>query len=281
MKLDNKHAILFVLPSLILFTFVVIIPFVMGVNIAFTNWDGISTTYDYTGLKNFRLIFQDSGLLRPIRNTLYFAVCYTLSNNVLALTLAVLLNRWIAGRNALKVVFFVPMALSAVLSAFVWSFIYKDLLKELFGMKSLLGSPNTVIPGIIILALWNTIGSNLIIYMAGLTNIPEMYMEASEIDGASRWQQFRHVTLPMLAPAFTICVTLTFTSSLREFANVMSATGGGPAGYSETISIYIYKNLFSFQKAGYGQAVALLFMLILVVIGSSMSLIFRKREVEY
>jgi raffinose/stachyose/melibiose transport system permease protein len=116
--------------------------------------------------------------------------------------------------------------------------------------------------------------------MAGLSNIPVVYREASEIDGANFIQQFRHITLPMLIPSFTICVTLTFTGSLREFATVMAATGGGPAGYSETIAIFIYRNLFSFQKAGYGQAASLLFMLLLVIAGGLLARFFRSREIE-
>jgi len=281
MKRNDKAIYLFLVPSLVLFSFAIVIPFFMGVHISFTNWDGISQGYEYIGFRNFVRLFHDSSMLRPIWNTLYFSIAYTALNNVFSLILAVLLSRWVKGKNLIKTILFIPMALSAVLAAFVWGFIFKDVFSDLFGIKSLLGDPKTVIPGIIIMALWNSIGSNLMIYMAGLDNIPDMYTEASSIDGATLWQQFRHITLPLLAPSFTICITMTFTSSLREFATVMAATGGGPAGYSETVSIFIYRNLFSFQKAGYGQAVSLIFMLILVVIGTVLSRFFRSREVEY
>jgi raffinose/stachyose/melibiose transport system permease protein len=213
-------------------------------------------------------------------NTFYFALCYTSFNNLIALTLAIMLDRWVKGKDFFKTIFFLPMALSTVLAAFVWGFIFKSVFSSLFGINSLLGNPNTVIPGIIIIALWNSIGSNIIIYMAGLNNIPIVFHEASEIDGANFWQQFRHITVPMLIPSFTICITLTFTSALREFGTVMAATGGGPAGYSETIAIYIYRNLFSFQKAGYGQAASLLFMALLVIIGGILAKFFRSREQE-
>jgi len=281
MKRNDKAIYLFLVPSLVLFSFAIVIPFFMGVHISFTNWDGISQGYEYIGFRNFVRLFHDSSMLRPIWNTLYFSIAYTALNNVFSLILAVLLSRWVKGKNLIKTILFIPMALSAVLAAFVWGFIFKDVFSDLFGIKSLLGDPKTVIPGIIIMALWNSIGSNLMIYMAGLDNIPDMYTEASSIDGATLWQQFRHITLPLLAPSFTICITMTFTSSLREFATVMAATGGGPAGYSETVSIFIYRNLFSSQKAGYGQAVSLIFMLILVVIGTVLSRFFRSREVEY
>ena len=277
---SKKSYLLFALPSALLFTFAIVIPFIMGINIAFTDWDGISQTYHYNGLTNFKTFFTDKSVLQPIKNTFIYGIGYTALNNLLSLVLALLLNKWIKGSKILKTVFFIPMVLSSVLAAFVWGFIYKDVFSAVFGINSLLGNPSTVIPGIIIIALWNAVGSNLIIYMAGLDNIPDMYYEASAIDGATLWQQFRYVTLPMLIPTFTICITLTFTTALREFGTVMAATGGGPAGSSETLAIYIYKNLFSFQKAGYGQAVSFVFMIMLALIGTLMLRFFRKREVE-
>lgn len=278
---SKKSYLWFALPSLILFIFAIGIPFAMGVNIAFTDWDGISQTYNYNGLHNFKMFFTDKSVLEPIKNTFVYGIGYTLLNNIMALVLALALSKWVRGSKILKTVFFIPMVLSSVLAAFVWGFIYKDVFSAVFGINSLLGNPTTVIGGIIIIALWNAVGSNLIIYMAGLDNIPDMYYEASSIDGASLWQQFRYVTLPMLVPTFTICITLTFTTSLREFGTVMAATGGGPAGSSETLAIYIYKNLFSFQKAGYGQAVSFMFMLMLAAIGVLLLKFFRSREVEY
>jgi raffinose/stachyose/melibiose transport system permease protein len=280
MKKSDNYCILFVLPSVLLFGFAVLIPFVNGINIAFTDWNGVSQSYNYIGFTNFVRLFMDRAVLGPIRNTLYFALVYTAANNLIALVLAVLLDKWVRGKNVLKTIFFIPMALSAVLAAFVWGFIFKSVFSTFFGINSLLGNPKTVIPGIIVIALWNSVGSNLIIYMAGLSNIPKIYTEASEIDGANFPRQFRHIIIPMLGPSFTICITLTFTSALREFGTVMAATGGGPAGYSETVSIFIYRNLFSFQKAGYGQAASLLFMVLLIIIGGILARFFRNREVE-
>jgi raffinose/stachyose/melibiose transport system permease protein len=278
--LKSNKFLIFIIPSFLLFTFSVIIPFFMGINIAFTNWDGISAHYDYVGFKNFIRLFSDKDALRPILNTFEFAILTTVSNNLLSLIFAILITKCVKGKNFVKVIFFIPMALSPVLAAFVWGFIYKDVFSTLFSIQSLIGNPDTVISGIVIICLWNSLGSNLVIYIAGLQNIPNMYYEASSIDGANLWQQFRHITLPLLVPTFTVCITLTFTSCLREFSTVMAATGGGPANYSQTISIYIYQNLFSFQKAGYGQAVSLVFMFILVIIGTVLTRFFRSKEVE-
>lgn len=277
---DTRVYFLFVLPSILLFIFAIAYPFVSGINIAFTDWDGISKTYEYVGLKNFVKLFQDKSILRSIKNTLLFAFGYTALNNVLALALAVFMMKKIIGKNLIKTIFFIPMALSQVLAAFIWSFIDKQVIAELLGTRSLLGNPKMVILGIIIIALWNQVGSNLMIYIAGLNNISSDYYEAAKIDGAGEWSTFRYVMVPLLGPSFTMCIVLTLTTALREFGTVMAATGGGPAKSSETVAIFIYQNLYSYQKAGYGQAVAIVFMILLVIIGTSLNRFFRNREVE-
>lgn len=269
----------FLIPSIILFAFTTLYPFLSGIRIGFTDWDGISKVSNFVGLKNFADMFHDKNILKSIRVTLLFAVGYTVLNNILAIFLAVVLQKKFRGNGFFKTIFFIPMALSPVLAAFVWGFIDRNLLSEIFG-KSLLGSPKTVIIGIIIIALWSGIGSNIMVYIAGLSNISTDYYEAASIDGATPWQQFKSITLPLLGPSFTTCITLTLTSALREFGITMSATGGGPARSSEMISIFIYKNLFSYRKAGYGQAVSLVFMIILVVIGVGLTRFFRSKEVE-
>lgn len=279
MKKSNSYG-WFLLPSIVLFVFTVAFPFFSGLYIAFTDWDGISKAYQFVGLTNFVSMFQDKNIFSSIKVTLLFALGYTVINNILALILAVILNQKFKGRNFFKTIFFIPMALSAVLAAFVWGFIDRNILSGTLLSHSLLGSPGTVLIGIIMIALWNGIGSNIMIYMAGLTNIPGDYYEAADIDGANGWKRFRYITLPLLGPSFTMCITLTLTSALREFGTTMAATGGGPARSSEMLSILIYKNLFSYQKAGYGQAVALVFMMILMVIGIGLTRFFRSKEVE-
>lgn len=269
----------FLLPSIVLLAFAVAIPFFSGLNIAFTDWDGISKEYSYIGLKNFIQIFKDKNIISSIKVTLLYAIGYTVLNNILSLLLAILLKQKFKGNGIIKTVFFVPMALSAVLAAFVWGFIDRNIFSEFFG-SSILGNPDTVIIGIIIISLWCGIGSNIMVYLAGLTNIPGDYYEAAAIDGATGWSAFKNITLPLLGPSFTMCITLTLTSALREFGVTMSATGGGPARSSEMISIFIYKNLFSYQKAGYGQAVALVFMIILMILGVGLTRFFRSKEVE-
>ena len=278
-----RHAsdYLFALPGFCMFSFSILIPFLMGINIAFTDWNGITKDYNYVGLDNFAAVFSDQRIVLPIRNSLLFALLGVVLGTVFSLGMALIVNSK-SGRfsSFARTVFFIPVCFSSILTAFIWKFIYKEVLSSVFGIKSLLGNAKMVIPAIVIMGIWNTCGINMLIYLSGLKNIPTDYYEAAVMDGATRWDKFYHITLPMLTPSFTVCVTLTLTSWLREFATTLSATGGGPGGASRTVAIYIYENLYEYNKAGYGQAVSLLFALFCILVGSSVSRFFRKREIE-
>lgn len=277
----NRAAVLFTVPSLIFFSIALLIPFFMGINIAFTDWNGVAKTYNYVGLKNFIKILSDSRIAAPAQNTLILAIIGVIVNNIVTLSLAILFTKF-EGRfgNICRLIVFIPCCLSGVLSAYVWKFIYRFVLSAVTGLSSPLGSMFWVLPAIVVIGLWNGAGINMLIYYAALRNVPRELIEAAIVDGAGRGQVFRKITLPMIAPAFTICITMTFTSMLKEFGTVMSATGGGPARASETISMYIYNNLYTYSKAGYGQAISFVFLAFLIIVGNLMTNFFRKREVE-
>ena len=272
---------IFLLPGLLFFSFSILLPFFMGINIAFTDWNGITRDYHYVGLKNFIGLFQDPRILAPVRNSLEFALLGTLGSNAVSLILALLVNQKSRTlRNIPRLVFFIPVCFSAILTAFIWGFLYKEVFAELFNTNSLLGNPRMVIPAITAMGIWNTSGINMLIYLAGLKGVPSELYEAAVIDGAGSFKRFRHITVPFLSASFTVCFTLSLTAWLREFAMTLSATGGGPGGASRTISIYIFENLYQYSKAGYGQAVALVFALLLGLIANLVSGFFRRREIE-
>ncbi len=278
---SDWSAYVFILPGFCFFCFAIMIPLVMGINIAFTDWNGITDTYTYIGLKNFTDALQDQRIRQPILNTLYFALLGTAGNTVVSLGLALLVNQKLGKiASAAKMIFFIPVCFSAVLTAFLWKFIYRDVFGQLFHIKNLLGNPALVIPAIVIMGLWNSCGINMLVYLSGLKNIPGDLYEAARIDGAGAFKSFRYITLPLLMPSFTVCVTISMTSWLKEFATTMCSTGGGPYGSSRTVSLYIYENLYDYSKAGYGQAVSMLFVIFLVVLGNLVSAFFRAREVE-
>jgi raffinose/stachyose/melibiose transport system permease protein len=270
----------FLLPIALFFTFAMLTPFFMGIHVSFTDWNGLSRTMDYIGFENYRNIFISPDVLIPLKNTMFYGLMYVVANNVLALSLALALNRTFRGRNASRLIFFIPNALSPVLTAFVWSFIFKDLFKELFNIQSLFSSTGTALLGIVILAVWHNVGISMLIYLAALSGVPKDLYEAATVDGAGAWHRFTHVTVPMIVPAFTVCITLSLTSGLREFAFPLVATGGGPVRATETLAIYIYNYLFAYNKAGYGQALAFLFMVFLLVVGLTVSRLLRRKEIE-
>jgi len=271
----------FALPALTFFAVAIAIPFAAGINIAFTDWNGVAKSYHYVGFANFAKLAGDSRIVSPIRNTVLFSALGVVANNVLTLSLALLFDR-MRGRlgDFCRLVVFIPCCLSGVLSAFIWKFIYRFVLSTVFGVPSPLGSVTFVIPAIVVISLWCSAGINMLIYYSALKNVPRELYEAALVDGAGAFTRFRRVTIPMIAPAFTICITLTFTNYLREFGNVMAATGGGPARASETISMYIFDNLYTYNKAGYGQAISFAFLVALTLIASAMTAFFRRREVE-
>lgn len=281
MKKGSASKYVFLIPGFAFFSFALLIPFLMGIHIAFTDWNGVSREYNIVGLKNFVTMLSDKRLYLPIRNTFLFAVLGTIGNNALSLMLAILINAKTGYMGkAARLIFFVPVCFSTILTAFLWKFIFGEVFMDVFSVKNLLGSKLTVIPAIVIMGLWNGAGINMLIYLSGLKNISQDYYEAAVMDGASAFQKFKNITLPLLMPSFTVCITLTVTGWLKEFSTTMAATNGGPAGTSRTISIYIYENLYSYHKAGYGQAVSLVFLIALAAIGLGLSSFFRKREVE-
>ncbi len=271
----------FLIPGLIFFVFIIIVPFFSGVHVSFTNWNGLSLDPKFIGFTNYVNAFHDKRMLIPMRNTVVFGILGTIGNLIVALGTALLVNHKLGKLTTVtRTTAFTPICFSAILTAFVWSFLYREAFPAIFGGKNLLGNAKVVIPAIIVMSLWNGCGINMLIYLSGLKGIPTDFYEAAEIDGVNAWQKFRHITIPLLMPSFTVCVTLSLTGYLREFAMTLAATGGGPGQASKTMSIYIYEMLFKNQKAGYGQAIAILFCIVCIVVANLVSGFFRKREVE-
>lgn len=285
----RRSKYVFLMPGLIMFCFAILIPFIMGLEIAFTDWNGIAKTYQYVGFDNFIKAFNDTRLTKPIMNSLLYMVLGTGFGTIVSLGLALMVhNRLLECNRHLswlsrfaRTAFFTPVCISAVLTAFIGKFIYGNVIPELIGGRSLLGQTSTVIPAIVVMGIWNGCGINMLIYYSGLKGIPVDLYDAATVDGAGALKTFFNVTLPLLMPSFTVCITLSMTSWLREFGMTLAATNGGPGGASRTITIYIYNNLYSYSKAGYGQALSLLFAVFLIALGRSVSTYFRHREVEY
>lgn len=270
----------FLLPTLILFCVMVVYPFIKGVRISFTDWDGFSNTYQLVGFDNYIKLFTDPTIIEPIKNSLFYTVVTVIGDNVIGLLIALLLKKDTRINRVIRTCVFMPFIISLVLTGFIWSYIYSDVFYSMFHIKSMLGNKNTVMLGICIMAMWRDAGYSMLIYLAGLNGISDTYYEAAKIDGASPFQRFKYITMPLLAPAMTINITLFLGWGLKVFDYAMTVTHGGPGRASETFALYVYNYTFPYNKAGYGQASAIVMMVVVVIITSIVTHLLRKREVD-
>lgn len=270
----------FLAPAMILFIIMVVIPFVKGIRFSFTDWDGFSEYYTNVGLSNYKRIFQDPSIKQPILNSVYFTAVTVILDNALALGIALLLKKNSRTNKIFRTFMFMPFIISLVLTGYIWTYIYSDVFYEILGIKSLLGNKDTVMFGICLMSVWRDTGYAMLIYIAGLQGIPDTYYEAAKIDGAGALKRFWYITRPLIAPAVTINVTLFLGWGLKVFDYVMTATGGGPGKASETFALYVYNYTFPYNRAGYGQAAAMLMMLAIFIVTGLVTHALRKKEVE-
>jgi multiple sugar transport system permease protein len=261
------------LPSLIgMFTFVML-PVLSSLVLSFAEWDLIGELR-WIGLDNYVTALSDPTVLGALGHTLLFIAGYLPAVVALALGLALLLNRKLKGRVVFRAVYFVPVVTSWVAVSLIW----KWLLNPQYGLinygLALVGikgpgwlfDPSWAMAGIVLTSIWKDVGFVAVIYLAGLQDIPENLYEAAALDGATPWQRFWTITLPMLAPTTFFVTTISLISSFQVFDQVWIMTGGGPAGATSVMVEQIYKNAFSYYKMGYASAISwVLFALIFIV----------------
>ena len=269
----------FLAPSLILFLFIILVPLVRGVQYTFTDWDGLMPKLNYVGLKNYITVIHDKDLIQPICNTILFTLVTVVAINVIGLAVAMAVNKEFKGVNVIKSIIFIPLVVSLVLVSQMWMYVYSDFFSML-GWKSPLIDKKTSMLGLCIMSIWRESGLAMMIYLAGLKNIPTEINEAAIIDGANFWQRFRNVTVPFLAPAFTYCIPLWLAAGLRMYDYSFVATSGGPQHSTETMAYYIYSYLFPYNKVGYGQTVAVLYLIVCIILSNVVTRTLRKREFE-
>ena len=269
----------FLAPSLILFLFIILVPLVRGVQYTFTNWDGLMPKLNYVGLKNYITVIHDKDLIQPICNTILFTLVTVVAINVIGLAVAMAVNKEFKGVNIIKSIIFIPLVVSLVLVSQMWMYVYSDFF-SLLGWKSPLIDKKTSMLGLCIMSIWRESGLAMMIYLAGLKNIPTEINEAAIIDGANFWQRFRNVTVPFLAPAFTYCIPLWLAAGLRMYDYSFVATSVGPQHSTETMAYYIYSYLFPYNKVGYGQTVAVLYLIVCIILSNVVTRTLRKREFE-
>lgn len=284
-KLFRQYLIL-VLPGFIIFTIGLIIPMLMAFRYSLTSWDGMSAVKPFVGLKNYMDLFQDSDFRSAWWFTILFTIGNTVIQNIVALLFAVALDSGIKGQKIYRTAFFVPCLISAVIVGFVWLKMYSNVLpaiNDALGTNinfMLFGDGKTVLSGLLIANNWQWIGYWMLIYLAGLQSIPSELYEAAKVDGAGAIKRFFNVTIPMLAPAITICVVGITTGSLKVYDLLVSSTKGGPGRASTSIIYQTYTTSINGRQYGYGSAMSVTLVLVLFLVALIQVKGLKKKEVQ-
>lgn len=277
-KTLKRYFPIFVLPTLIAFAFAFIVPFVMGVYLSFCSFRTI-TNARFTGFENYVRIFSDWDFVNALWFTVKFTVLSILTINVFSFALALALTRKIRGTNLFRTVFFMPNLIGGIILGYIWQQMINALLLRY--ETTLVANAAYGFWGLVILMNWQMIGYMMIIYVAGLQNVPTELLEAAQIDGATGWQALVKVKIPMVMPSVTICLFLTLSNSFKLFDQNLALTAGAPSKKTAMLALDIYNTFYG--RAGYegvGQAKAVLFFLIVAVIALGQLILTRRREVE-
>jgi ABC-type sugar transport system permease subunit len=275
--------------GLVLYLVFLIAPVLLSLLTSFTNQNLLFPGSRFTGLANYRQMLHDSSLLASIEFTLTLAVAVTIVANVVGLAFAVLLDRTSLGYRVLRTLAFLPQVISGIIVGFVWSWILSPsgLVNHILTGTGLvsqpvnwLGTPHLAMLSAGIVVSWVLSGFTTVVYLAALQNIPRELYDASAIDGANSRQQFRLITVRMVAPATTISVVLSLITVLKLFDIITALTGGGPAFATESVAMYIINVGFNNDAYGYASAIAMALLVLTAVIALSVTTLLRRREVD-
>ena len=270
----------FVLPSIVLFLWLVLWPMISAFLMSLQKGKG--TVVEFAGLDNYIRLFQDASFLKAMKNTLYFAVVVVPYQVTLAFGLALLLTQKLKGTNIFRTIFFMPNLIGGIVLGYIWQILINCLL-TIIGQPLLALNSSAGYWGLIILMCWQQIGYMMIIYIAGLQNVPDDLIEAAEIDGAAKWDILWKIRVPMVMSSITICVFLTLTNSFKLFDQNLALTGGDPNHATEMLALNIYQTFYAragMQWKGYGQAKAVIFCVLVIIISLVQLKATRSKEVQ-
>ncbi len=280
-KAIKKHAVIFILPTLAAFIIGFIVTFVEGLYLSFCKFTTVGNA-TWVGLANYRAAITDTSFQRAFGFTVLFAVVSILSINILAFALAVLLTQKLHGTNIFRTVFFMPNLIGGIVLGYIWQILINCVMtileQPLLALNATAGYW-----GLIILMGWQQIGYMMIIYIAGLQNVPDSLIEAAEIDGANHLQTLFKIKIPMVMSSITICIFLTLTNSFKLFDQNLALTGGDPNHMTDMMALNIYNTFYArsgMQWKGYGQAKAVIFCALVIFISLFQLRATRSREVQ-
>ncbi len=281
-KLSYKTAqyLMFAGVATVLFCGVVIVPFIYGLYLTFTSWDGVSLSKPFVGLENYAAAFADGDFWAALGRTAVYSIISVLLINIVAFLLAYMVTRGIKGQNFFRAGFFIPNLIGGIVLGYVWQFVFNRAFPVIFaGTKSLLGTSQGAMAALIIVSVWQYAGYMMLIYVAGFMSVSKSLMEAAQIDGCTSIQSTWYVTVPLMRSSFVQCMFLSITRCFMVYDVNLSLTKGEPYGSSVMAAMHVFNQAFVYKKFGIGQAQALILFVVCAVVGVTQVYIGKKGEV--
>ena len=287
MKNQDKNPIkryfpVFVLPTLICFTLFFVVPFLLGIGLSFTKFTTVTDITDFVGFKNYIKAFTvDNEFLHALGFTSLFTIVSIVTVNVFAFALALLLTKGIKGTNFFRSVFFMPNLIGGIVLGYIWNLLINGVLLKLIG-TDISYKTEYGVWGLVVLTNWQLIGYMMVIYIAGLQNIPGDLIEAAQIDGASPIRTLFQIKIPMVMPSITICMFLTLSNSFKMFDQNLALTAGAPEKTTEMLALNIYQTFYNRNASWHGvaQAKAVIFFVIVAILAYLQLRVTSKKEIE-
>ena len=263
-----------------LFLCVVAVPFIYGLYLTLTSWDGVSASKPFVGFANFAAAFKDSAYWAAMGRTVIYSVFAVILINVVAFALAYLVTSGIKGQNFFRAGFFVPNLIGGIVLGYVWKFVFNRAFVAIFNSTSLLSTPNGALFCLIFVSVWQYAGYMMLIYVAGFMSVSPDVKEAAMIDGCTPAQAMRNVTIPLMRSSFVQCIFLSITRCFVVYDVNLSLTKGEPFGSSVLAAMHVYNQAFTYKNYGLGQAEALILFLVCAIVGVTQVMIGKRGEVE-
>ena len=277
-KNNAKDFCMFGLPGMFCFFAVVMIPFVYGVYLTLTDWDGVASTKNFIGLKNFGGVIRDSQFWSSLILTFEYVVVVVVLVNVMAFAIAYLLTRGIKGQNFFRAGFFTPNLIGGIVLGYIWQFVFSRAFVSVG--ESWLSTPGKAFAALVLVTVWQLSGYMILIYVAGFMGLSEDVMEAASIDGASGWKRMTNIVMPLMMSSITICLFLTLSRAFMVYDVNLSLTAGGPYGTTEMAAMHVYEKAFTSRQFGLGQAEAFVLFIVVACISGLQVYFTKKQEVE-
>ena len=282
-----RKFILFAGPALFFFLFIIGASFVSGVQLSFTDWNGLADSYRFIGLENFIGAFRDMEFIISLGKTFTYVFFVVILTNIIAFGIAFGLTRGLRMQGVYRVGFFTPNLIGGVVLGLIWRFVFSTALPgsgEFFHIgfleHNLLSKPNTAFASLILVSVWQMAGYLMLIYMAGIVGLPKDVLEAGKLDGATGFDELKSIILPLIMPSITICGFMSIKNAFMTYDINMSLTNGGPYASTKLVAMQVYERAFTSQQYGVGQAEALILFVIVATITLIQVSISKSKEVQ-